>query len=68
MIKDNIKKLTDGLFHRFFDEIAEEYPGIEANGQIVDFGMANFVHQPNQYDVVVLPSWTEQKPAHSIRC
>jgi isocitrate dehydrogenase len=56
MIKDNIMKLTDGLFHRVFDEISEEYPGIEANSQIVDFGMANFVHQPNQYDVVVLPN------------
>src|SRR6187402_2220697 len=24
--KDNIMKLTDGLFHKFFDEIAAEYP------------------------------------------
>jgi isocitrate dehydrogenase len=47
MIKENIMKLTDGLFHRAFDEIAEEYPGIEANSQILDFGLANFVYQPN---------------------
>ncbi|EQD59400.1 Isocitrate/isopropylmalate dehydrogenase, partial [mine drainage metagenome] len=24
--KDNIMKLTDGLFHRVFDEVATEYP------------------------------------------
>ena len=56
MFEDNIMKLTDGLFRRVFDELAEEYIGLEANSQIVDFGMANFVHQPNQYDVVVLPN------------
>lgn len=56
MVKDNIMKLTDGLFHRVFDEIAREYPDIEAKNQIVDFGMANFVHRPQDYDVVVLPN------------
>src|ERR1041384_5869478 len=28
-VKDNIMKMTDGLFHRVFDEIAAEYPDIE---------------------------------------
>ena len=56
MIKDNIMKLTDGLFHRVFDEIAPEYPEIKAESQIVDFGMANFVHKPGDYSVVVLPN------------
>ncbi|MDA9231205.1 isocitrate/isopropylmalate family dehydrogenase, partial [Rickettsiales bacterium] len=27
--KDNIMKITDGLFHQTFDEIAKEYPQIE---------------------------------------
>ena len=27
--KDNIMKMTDGLFHRVFNEIATEYPDIE---------------------------------------
>src|SRR2546430_3229374 len=27
--KDNIMKITDGLFHKIFDEIAPEYPDIE---------------------------------------
>lgn len=56
MVKDNIMKVTDGLFHRVFDEIALEYPEIDAKSQIVDFGMANFVHRPSDYDVVVLPN------------
>jgi isocitrate dehydrogenase len=56
MIKDNIMKLTDGLFHRVFDEVAREYPEIQAQSQIVDFGMANFVHRPEVYDVVLLPN------------
>ena len=31
MTKDNIMKHTDGLFHRVFDEVAQEYPDIEAD-------------------------------------
>jgi isocitrate dehydrogenase len=54
--KDNIMKLTDGLFHRVFEEIAPEYPEIESWHEIVDIGMANFVNRPETYDVVVLPN------------
>lgn len=54
--KDNIMKITDGLFHRVFDEVAQQYPDIETSHQIVDIGMANFVHRPESYDVVVLPN------------
>jgi len=54
--KDNIMKLTDGLFHRVFDEVARQYTDIETSHQIVDIGMANFVHRPEAYDVVVLPN------------
>ena len=56
MTKDNIMKLTDGLFHRVFDEIRAEYPNVDSNHQIIDFGMANFVARPTQYDVIVLPN------------
>ncbi len=56
MVKDNIMKITDGLFHRVFEEVAAEYPQIETNVQIIDFGMANFVHRPESYDVIVLPN------------
>ncbi len=38
--KDNIMKMTDGLFHRVFDEVAAEHPGIAAEHMIVDIGAA----------------------------
>src|SRR6476646_2291627 len=33
--KDNIMKMTDGLFHRVFDEIAREYPEVQNEHWIV---------------------------------
>lgn len=53
MVKDNIMKLTDGLFHRVFKEIAAEYPDIESNSQIIDIGSARLANVPGQYDVIV---------------
>lgn len=53
MVKDNIMKLTDGLFHRVFNEIAQEYPSIESETQIIDIGAARLAARPEQYDVVV---------------
>ena len=38
--KDNIMKMTDGLFHKIFDAIAKEYPHIENEHWIVDIGAA----------------------------
>ncbi|MFZ9550122.1 MAG: isocitrate/isopropylmalate family dehydrogenase, partial [Bacteroidia bacterium] len=38
--KDNIMKQTDGLFHKVFDEIAQEYPNIENEHWIIDIGAA----------------------------
>ncbi len=56
MTKDNIMKLTDGLFHRIFDEIAPEYPDIENEHWIVDIGMAKLADTPTNFDVVVMPN------------
>jgi len=56
MTKDNIMKLTDGLFHRVFDEIAVEYPEIETEHQIIDIGTARMASRPRDYDVVVTPN------------
>ncbi len=56
MIKDNIMKLTDGVFHKIFDEVAKEYPEIEADHYIIDIGMARFANNPEIFDVVVLPN------------
>src|SRR5512141_1615678 len=48
-IKDNIMKRTDGLFHRVFDEIAKEYPDIEADHWIVDIGAAKLADTPENF-------------------
>jgi isocitrate dehydrogenase len=54
--KDNIMKLTDGLFHKIFDEIAKEYPEIENEHWIVDIGAAKLADTPEAFDVVVMPN------------
>src|SRR3989442_7249980 len=55
-IKDNIMKLTDGLFHRVFNEIAMEYPDIANETWIVDIGSAKLADTPEVFDVIVLPN------------
>ncbi|MCS6789908.1 MAG: NADP-dependent isocitrate dehydrogenase [Bacteroidia bacterium] len=53
MTKDNIMKLTDGLFHKVFDEISAQYPDIEKEHWIIDIGSAKLADTPEQFDVVV---------------
>ncbi|GAB4493805.1 MAG: NADP-dependent isocitrate dehydrogenase [Anaerolineales bacterium] len=53
MTKDNIMKLTDGLFHQVFEEIAAEYPDIRAEHQIIDIGAARLASSPELFDVIV---------------
>jgi isocitrate dehydrogenase len=54
--KDNIMKMTDGLFHKVFEEIAAEYPDIENEHWIVDIGAAKMADTPEAFDVIVLPN------------
>ena len=54
--KDNIMKLTDGLFHKVFDEIAAQYPEIENEHWIVDIGAAKLADTPTVFDVIVMPN------------
>ncbi|HEY8314608.1 MAG TPA: NADP-dependent isocitrate dehydrogenase [Candidatus Baltobacteraceae bacterium] len=54
--KDNIMKITDGLFHKIFDEIAPEYPQIENEHWIVDIGAAKLADTPEAFDVLVMPN------------
>ncbi len=54
--KDNIMKLTDGLFHKVFDEIAREYPDIANEHWIVDIGAAKLADSPEVFDVIVMPN------------
>ncbi|MDA0238809.1 MAG: NADP-dependent isocitrate dehydrogenase, partial [Proteobacteria bacterium] len=56
LTKDNIMKLTDGLFHSVFDELAAEYPEIETDHLIIDIGAARLASVPEQFDVVVAPN------------
>lgn len=51
--KDNIMKMTDGSFHKIFDEIATEYPDIQHDHYIVDIGTALIATDPERFDVVV---------------
>lgn len=53
MTKDNIMKLTDGLFHAVFDEVAREYPHIKSNHMIVDIGTARLATRAWDFDVLV---------------
>jgi len=54
--KDNILKQTDGLFHKIYDEIGEQYPDIEKEHWIVDIGAAKLADTPEAFDVIVMPN------------
>lgn len=54
--KDNIMKMTDGLFHKTFDRVGEEYPEIEKEHWIVDIGAAKLAETPENFDVIVMPN------------
>ena len=54
--KDNIMKMTDGLFHQVFDEVAAEYQDIENEHWIVDIGAAKMADTPEAFDVIVMPN------------
>lgn len=53
LVKDNIMKVTDGLFSDTFRRIGKEYPGLAQEVQIIDIGTARVATQPGRYDVVV---------------
>ncbi|MFN2512594.1 MAG: NADP-dependent isocitrate dehydrogenase [Pyrinomonadaceae bacterium] len=54
--KDNIMKLTDGLFHKVFTEIAAEYADLQNEHWIVDIGAAKLADTPEAFDVLVMPN------------
>ena len=53
LTKDNIMKLTDGLFHQVFDEIGAEYGDLEQEHSIIDIGTARLADTPEDFDVIV---------------
>jgi isocitrate dehydrogenase len=56
MTKDNIMKLTDGLFHRVFEEVRAEYADIATEHMIIDIGTARLADDPTRFDVIVTPN------------
>jgi isocitrate dehydrogenase len=53
LVKDNIMKLTDGLFADVFRRIGTDYPELQQEVQIIDIGTARVATQPDRYDVIV---------------
>jgi isocitrate dehydrogenase len=51
--KDNIMKLTDGMFHLIFNEVAKDYPTISTEHYIIDIGTARLATRPQDFDVIV---------------
>lgn len=51
--KDNIMKITDGMFHKVFDSVAKEYPQIETDHHIIDIASAKLAAKPEMFDVIV---------------
>jgi isocitrate dehydrogenase len=56
MVKDNIMKITDGLFSKVFREIGAEYPDIAQDVKIIDIGSALLADRPEIFDVIVTPN------------
>src|SRR5215510_10608702 len=51
--KANIMKLSDGLFLKCFENVAESYPEIEPQSVIVDNASMQLVMRPEQFDVLL---------------
>lgn len=54
--KDNIMKMTDGLFHKVFDEMGKDYPDLEKEHWIIDIGAAKLADTPEAFDVLLMPN------------
>lgn len=51
--KANILKLTEGLFKKTFEDIAKDYPDIQAHHIIIDNCAHQMVVRPESFDVIV---------------
>jgi isocitrate dehydrogenase len=56
MIKDNIMKMTDGMFYNVFQEVGKEYPDIIQDRMIIDIGSAKVAVDPCRFDVILAPN------------
>lgn len=56
MTKDDVMKITDGLFHKVFNEVATHYPHIATEHIMVEAGTAMLVASPQDLDVIIAPN------------
>ena len=54
--KANVMRKADGLFLACAREVAEEYPAIQYEEEIIDNTMMGLVMDPARYDVLVMPN------------
>lgn len=53
LVQERILKVTDGLFHKIFKQVAEDYPDILNESLSVDVGAENLAQTPEIFDVIV---------------
>ncbi len=56
MAKDNIMKVTDGVFTGRFEAIKPAFPSVKTNSVIIDIGTAKLAISPEKFDVIVAPN------------
>jgi len=54
--KSNVLSLTDGLFRESALAVAQEYPDVNVEEQLVDSMVYRMIREPQRYDVVVAPN------------
>lgn len=54
--KANVLNYTDGLFLRCFQEVATEYPDIQADDMMIDAACYTIVREPRRFDIIVAPN------------
>lgn len=54
--KANVLSLTDGLFRETALAVAQEYPEVAVEEQLVDSMIYRLIREPQRYDVVVAPN------------
>ena len=54
--KSNVLKLTDGLFLRSAEKVAQEYPAFEFDARVIDALSMELVIKPETFDCLVLPN------------
>lgn len=54
--KANVLSLTDGLFRETAIKVAQTYPDVQVEDQLVDSMVYRLIREPQRYDVVVAPN------------